>query len=239
MTLKKTAKVIGGVRITCFVVVFLMSLIYFLIPQNTFAATAGPVSHDVQFNVSTPNFDTSTLDASPRRARVDTIVTYTMIIQNSGTDAATGTRAICAIPEHTSYVAGSITGTGNDDSDPDVMTWNIGNMAAGTSLTFTFKVLIDKDTADGTTLYAQGTIFCNELYPTLTSDPDKSTPFSKTTVLIYRVGGPAGPTETGASILQALLIIFVSILITRALVNRRRKLQPKNKPVPVINYYPN
>gem|GEM_PF-5891746 len=240
MTLKEKAKVIGGVRITCFVVVFLVCLVSFLTPNKTIAATAGPVQHGIEFDLHAPNFNNSTLDASPRRARVDTVITYTMIVRNSGNVSATGTRAICPIPEHTSYVTGSITGIGKDDSNPNVMAWNIGTLAAGNSITLTFKALIDKDTPDGTTIYAQGTIFCNELYPTLTSDPDNPIPFSKTTVLVYHAGGPAGPTETGVSILQALLIIFASIGIARYFSKRRQpRLKPTRKSMPAVNYYSN
>ena len=207
-------------------------------PNFAHALTAGPVGHEVRFDVRIPNLNTSTLDANPRHVRINTVVTYTMVVTNSSTlAAATGTNAICPIPNYLSYVPGSITGTGADDSNPNVLAWNIGNLNIGQSVTLTFKALTSTSTPDKTVISTQGQIFCNELYPTLTSDPQNPTPFSPTTITVYRKAVPpaAGviPPGAGASILQALLALFLTTFIVRKIYRHRQRV--KSQPAVVMN----
>jgi uncharacterized repeat protein (TIGR01451 family) len=210
--------------------------LFLVLPKNAQAATAGPVGHDVEFTVISPLLNTSTLDANPRRVGVGSEVTYTMVVRNTGSAQATGTRAICPVPDYTTYVAGSITGVGNDDSDPDLLEWNIGNLAIGGTATLTFRVLVSLNTPDETVLSTQGRIFCNELYPTLTSDPTKATDFQPTTVTVYRTAVPGGvvvPPEAGASILQAMIILFLTALAVRQIYRHRQRV--KSQPAVILN----
>ena len=209
----------------------------FLFAPNLTHALSDNTGHDIHFDVRVPNLNSSTLDASPRRARINTVVTYTMNVINSSTlAAATGTNAICPIPNYISYVPGSITGVGADDSNPNILAWNIGNLNISQSVTLTFKVLTSTSTPNNTVISTQGQIFCNELYPTLTNDPQNATPFSPTTVTVYREAvTPAGviPPGTGTSILQALLALFLTTFIVRQIYRHRQRV--KSQPAVVIN----
>lgn len=234
--MKTKIKIIQKVSL-CIIALFILGGFLF-IPNLAQALTAGPVGHDIRFDVQIPNL-VATLDANPRRARINTVVTYTMRVTNSATAlaAATNTNAICPIPNYTSYVAGSITGTGADDSNPNILAWNIGNLNIGQSVTMTFKVLTSTATPNNTTVSTQGQIFCDELFPTLTSDPQNSTPFSPTPITIYRdvvpPGGTVIPPDTGASILQALLALFLTTFIARKIYRHRQRV--KDKPAVVLN----
>lgn len=210
---------------------------FLFIPSLTHALS-DDTGHDIHFDVRVPNLNSSTLDASPRRARINTFVTYTMVVTNSPTAlaVATGTNAICPIPNYLSYVPGSITGVGADDSNPNVLAWNIGNLNISQSVTLTFKVLTSTSTPNNTVISTQGQIFCNELYPTLTNDPQNATPFSPTTVTVYREAvTPAGviPPGTGTSILQALLALFLTTFIVRQIYRHRQRV--KSQPAVVLN----
>ena len=96
----------------------------------------------------------SVLPAGPQSP--GTILTYTMVVTNSGTGAASGVVLTDPEPANTTYVANSITqdaasrtdGTGDDNADfggttAGAVTVDIGTLAAGASTTITFQVSID------------------------------------------------------------------------------------------------
>ena len=85
-----------------------------------------------------------------------TVLTYTMVVTNGGTGAASAVVLTDPRPANTTYVAASITqdaGTrtdidGDDNADfgfttPNAVTVSIGNLAAGDSTTITFQVSIN------------------------------------------------------------------------------------------------
>ncbi|TES96652.1 DUF11 domain-containing protein, partial [Patescibacteria group bacterium] len=200
----------------------------FLFAPNLTHALSDDTGHEVRFDVRVPNLNASTLDASPRQTRIGTVVTYTIVVRNDGIATATGANVLCPVPNYTSYVAGSITGTGADDSNPNVLAWNIGALNVNQSTTLTFKLLMSSSTPDATIISVQAQIFCNELCPTLTSDPQNPTPFSPTTVTVYREAvTPAGviPPGTGTSILQALLALFLTTFIVRQIYRHRQRVK--------------
>jgi len=85
-----------------------------------------------------------------------TVLTYTMVVTNGGTGAASGVVLTDPRPANTAYVGSSITqdaasrtdGTGDDNADfgfttPNAVTVSVGNLAAGASTTITFQVSIN------------------------------------------------------------------------------------------------
>jgi uncharacterized repeat protein (TIGR01451 family) len=82
-----------------------------------------------------------------------TVLTYTMVVTNGGTGAASSVVLTDPVPTDTTYVAGSITqdaasrtdatGDDNADSDGTTVTVSIGTLAAGASTTITFQASID------------------------------------------------------------------------------------------------
>ncbi|PYS97102.1 MAG: hypothetical protein DMF50_01730, partial [Acidobacteria bacterium] len=73
-------------------------------------------------------------------------------------------------PANTTYVGGSITGTGANAGGAPNLVWNIGNMAGGTSQTLTFQVLVSNPVPAGTASVSNtATIDSNETTPIVTN----------------------------------------------------------------------
>ncbi|MEZ5359608.1 MAG: PKD domain-containing protein [Candidatus Zixiibacteriota bacterium] len=73
------------------------------------------------------------------------ILTYTITVINDNNEAATNVVVYDAIPDSTSYVAGSISAGGTYDPTTDSLTWNLGTMNPFESRVVTFQVVIDAD----------------------------------------------------------------------------------------------
>ena len=121
--------------------------------------------------------------AGPAEARAGDTMTYTITINNTGDDAASGVSFTDTIPASTTVVTGSVTcsdaGASIADEDPVDIT-GISIPVAG-SVTISFEVTIDAGTAPGTIVSNQG--FAHYLDSDIPSnDPTKP--------------GPADPTET-------------------------------------------
>ncbi|HDQ72784.1 MAG TPA: DUF11 domain-containing protein, partial [Chloroflexi bacterium] len=80
-------------------------------------------------------------------------ITYTITYGNGGSTAASGAAIVDQIPAHTTYVPGSITGAGADDSDPARLVWHVGAIPANSGgYKASFAVTVDSDTVPGTAI---------------------------------------------------------------------------------------
>jgi len=85
---------------------------------------------------------------------------YTVVIQNTGDQNATGVTFTDPIPADTTYVMGSvtwITGTASYNAGSNRIQWT-GDMAAGLSVTITFEVTVKSGIITGTVISNQGTV---------------------------------------------------------------------------------
>jgi large repetitive protein len=93
--------------------------------------------------------DTDTLNAAPDLvvakddgvlvARPGDLLTYTVTVRNAGNQGATGVALTDALPANVSFV--STTGGGAHSNG--VVTWAVGNLAAGASVSFTVTVRVN------------------------------------------------------------------------------------------------
>ncbi|MHB1295724.1 MAG: S8 family serine peptidase [Anaerolineae bacterium] len=76
-------------------------------------------------------------------------LTYTVTISNTGCADATAASMTDLIPNHTTYVTGSVTGGAVYSATLNAVTWQ-GALAVSAQRTFTFRVLVDEETPDET-----------------------------------------------------------------------------------------
>ncbi|HEU4403314.1 MAG TPA: OmpA family protein, partial [Candidatus Polarisedimenticolia bacterium] len=96
---------------------------------------------------------------------------YTITITNSGFGGATGVVATDAVPANTTYVAGSITGTGADDTGVPNLVWNVGAVPSMTSVILTFRVTVDAAAPSGIVITNQGGLTANGGINRISDDP--------------------------------------------------------------------
>jgi len=69
---------------------------------------------------------------------------YTLLVKNNGREAINNIIVFDTIPDTSSYIQGSITGTGGYyDQAYDIVAWNIQSIGPGAEITLTFEVLLD------------------------------------------------------------------------------------------------
>ncbi|MGE0085837.1 MAG: hypothetical protein AB7S75_15620, partial [Desulfococcaceae bacterium] len=131
-------------------------------------------------------------------------IRYTVTIPNTGTQDASGVEFADSIPVHTVYVADSVNASGGTavySSTAKRIEWT-GDVAAGSSVTIGFDVIVDSGIAVGTVLYNQGAVKYD-------SDGDGTNDGSEDTD-----GNPSDPgdqpTETPTGIPYGLAIKSVS-----------------------------
>lgn len=79
------------------------------------------------------------------------LVTYTVVVRNTGTVRIVGGPAVDTLPPHVSLVAGSVTGGGVPSADGRSITWTV-TLDRDASATFTFQVRVDADAPAGSVL---------------------------------------------------------------------------------------
>jgi len=118
-------------------------------------------------------------------------ITYTLTYRNTGTKVAANVVITDALPANTSFLEASSSGTFNNN----VVTWNLGDVAAGFSGTVTFKVKVNTGLADGTVITNQATIDSNETDPVNSNIVTHN--LRKTTITTQ--GSPSTPVTTSGN----------------------------------------
>ena len=107
--------------------------------------------------VSAPDLATSSKGVDPATVRAGDPLTYTLVLQNTGTDNATVT-VTDPIPPGSTYVAGSATASsGTIGYESGTITWN-GAVNVGTPVTLTFRAQVTPGIAAGTQICNVATI---------------------------------------------------------------------------------
>jgi len=150
---------------------------------------ADPITHTVQ-GVIELSIEKSADPVSGSTVQEASTITYTLTYKNSGNKTATNVVITDSLPANTSFLEASNSGTFNNN----VITWNLGDIAAGGSSSVTFKVNVNTGLANSTVIANQGTIDSNETDPlnsnivthnvsktTVTTEGSPSTPVATTT----------------------------------------------------------
>jgi uncharacterized repeat protein (TIGR01451 family) len=77
------------------------------------------------------------------------VLTYTLVLRNTGNAPATAANLVDAIPAHTTYIPGSVTGGANYHATRNQIEWP-GTLPAAQVVTITFAVRVDAPLLDGT-----------------------------------------------------------------------------------------
>src|SRR4029077_14525592 len=144
--------------------------------------------------VSTPVLTISKTDA-PDPVNAGSNITYTISYSNTGTANATGVVISDTVPANTSFVSA----TGGGTQAAGVVTWNIGNLAAGASASVQLVVAVASPLANGTVI-TNGTysIDSNETAPT--SGASITTTVSSAPVLTISKTDAPDPVNAGSNI---------------------------------------
>jgi LPXTG-site transpeptidase (sortase) family protein len=84
--------------------------------------------------------------------RTGSVLQWTIVVTNRGLVPATSVVITDTVPANTTYVSGSITGTGADASKAPALRWDVGTIPVGGSVTVTFKSSVNGSTPNNTTI---------------------------------------------------------------------------------------
>ena len=101
---------------------------------------------DIDSLATTPDLVVTKTDGVTSASPGDTLI-YTLTISNAGAQDASGVIVTDTLPANTTFVSASDGGTFSGG----VVTWNVGGLAARTSVTRTVTVLVDSTVAAGVT----------------------------------------------------------------------------------------
>ncbi len=146
------------------------------------------------------------------------VLLWTITVKNVGSIPTTGVVVYDDVPANTTYVPGSITGQGADDSDPARMRWNVGSIDVGITVTLTFQSRVNTGLPAGTQIRNQAVLEADQL-----ANPKPSAPEGTETA------GPNILPVTGSNLYLFWLAAGLLVLAGAALVAagaRRRKGRP-------------
>jgi uncharacterized repeat protein (TIGR01451 family) len=137
----------------------------------------------------------STITVDKELAAEGDVLTYTIVLKNTGTTDVANATLSNTIPAHTNYVPHSLSGGARYDPLNNRVYWD-GTVAAGTSLTFTYQAAIASPLPDGTTIVnvaqiGDGThIFFDKTAATIVDVPDLSSSTKQVDKWIAEKGDP-------------------------------------------------
>jgi len=163
-------------------------------------------------------FTKSVTDLNGGEPRIGDILEWTISVHNTGHIPTTGVVVTDEVPAYTSYVAGSISGPGADDSGLPLLRWNVGSIGVDQAVTLTFQSRIDPGTPRGTVIRNQAVMTADQLAePKVSSDATSP-----------QTGGPTEtlPT-TGANllpwVLAAAAMVIAGLLMAALGIDARRR----------------
>ena len=168
----------------------------------TTVATTSPVFH----YVDSLDIVKSVTNTSASRVRTGSILLWTIVVSNRGIVPATNVVVTDGVPAHTTYVKGSIRGRGHNDTHAPALTWNVGTLGVGQSVTLTFKSSINDNVSNGT-------VISNRAFERSDQGPRKGSTarggrVNDTTTIVVRTSGSEGLTFGLAFLLAALSLGF-------------------------------
>ncbi len=115
-------------------------------------------------------------------ARGGSVLLWTISVKNVGSIPVSNVVVSDDVPAHTTYVPGSITGQGADDTDPARMKWNVGSIQAGVTVTLTFQSRVNEGLPPGTLIENQAVVDADQLSAPKASAPGEMQAAGPTTL---------------------------------------------------------
>jgi uncharacterized repeat protein (TIGR01451 family)/fimbrial isopeptide formation D2 family protein len=100
------------------------------------------------------------------------VLLWTITVENTGHIPTTNVVVYDDVPTHTTYVPGSITGPGADDSNPSRLRWNVGSIAVGETAVLTFQSRVNTGLPAGTLIENQAVVDADQLAGPKLSAPE-------------------------------------------------------------------
>ena len=128
------------------------------------------------------------------------------MVTNTGLVATANVKVTDTVPNTTTYVAGSMTGTGANDSAAPALVWNVGQMGLGEVQVLRFRSRVKKGLPAGTRIKNQATVTSDQSLAKRSSAPQAPTA-GDPTILVLRTSGSEGwryPLAAGLLMLVAL-----------------------------------
>lgn len=178
----------------------------------TSQAVAGCASNTVTVTVSGNPSLSMTKTSLPASVKPGDVVTYTMVVTNGGSGAATGVVVSDPVPANTVFKAITTAGPGSASFDAvgNRAVFNIGTLASGASATVAFSATVNSMASGSTTI-------TNTASTTATNSPQRSASANSTAtaapVMTLQKNGPtsvAFPATTLSSAASATTSLFVT-----------------------------
>jgi uncharacterized repeat protein (TIGR01451 family) len=109
---------------------------------------------DTSPNIARPRASTAGKDLNGGQLVPGDEIRWTVTVKNVG-DELTNVVITDVVPKWTTYVAGSIEGSGADDSGSPTLSWSIGALGCGDRVTVSFRSRVDDGVAAGTLISNQ------------------------------------------------------------------------------------
>jgi uncharacterized repeat protein (TIGR01451 family)/fimbrial isopeptide formation D2 family protein len=137
------------------------------------------------------NLVKSSTDANGAPLRPGDLVTYTLVVSNTGNETATLVTVSDTVPAHTTYVPGSIAGgDSRSDAGLPVLVWTINALAPNVPVYLTFAVTVNLPLTDGLPIVNTGAVTCTQV-PTPTTDTVTDTVTSSHTLEVVKSAQPS------------------------------------------------
>jgi uncharacterized repeat protein (TIGR01451 family) len=98
-------------------------------------------------------------------------ILWTITVINTGLVQTTNVVVYDTVPQYTTYVTDSITGTGADDSGNPDLVWNVGSMPVNGQEVLTFKSQVNDDVPNGTQIRNQAAVESDQSFLTYSDSP--------------------------------------------------------------------
>ena len=128
-------------------------------------------SNTVRHPVDPFDITKSARDINGGRLESGDVIEWTIIVTNTGLIPTTEVVVTDAVPSEVTYVPGSITGPGADDSDPRFLVWNVGVLPVGGQVTLTFRSTVNSGLPAGTEIRNVAVVDSAETEPKASDDP--------------------------------------------------------------------
>ena len=155
---------------------------------------------------SSPSLHLSKLstDANGGDVRPGDVLTYTLVLSNSGNANATSVTVSDTVPAHTAYLPGSISGgDSQDDSSLPELIWMVDLLSPYTPVTLTFAVTVLTPLTDGTSIINTALVTSTE-GPTDTATITDSVVASHT-LEVLKVATPS-PVDAGGLLTYTIVV---------------------------------
>ncbi|MBU0636772.1 DUF11 domain-containing protein, partial [Patescibacteria group bacterium] len=127
------------------------------------AQTVLQESNQLSHGVDPYTFTKTAKDLNGEQLLSGDIILYTLTITNIGVVPTTNIVITDNVPTNTTYVVGSITGTGANASNKNQLKWNVGSLSVNQSVDLTFKVTVNASLSEGVNISNQGSLTSDQL----------------------------------------------------------------------------